>query len=83
LDEPTQNETTFVVTAKTLRYPAAATAVLLAATGALGHDRDGIVDDLIWFRFLLSALTLIVLIVGIPRARDSAPNPAKRIWGAG
>jgi hypothetical protein len=49
----------------------------------LGHDHDGIVDDLIWFGFLLSALTVIVLIVGILRARASAPNPAKRIWGAG
>ena len=56
-----------MLTVKTLKYLAAATAVLFAASAAIGDDRDVlvIVDDLIWFGFLLCALTLIVLSVGV------------------
>jgi hypothetical protein len=56
-----------MLTSKTLKYLAAATAVLFAASAAIGDDRDVlvIVDDLIWFGFLLCALTLIVLSVGV------------------
>lgn len=56
-----------MLTSKTLKYLAATTAVLFAASAAIGDDRDVlvIVDDLIWFGFLLCALTLIVLSVGV------------------
>jgi len=56
-----------MLTVKTLKYLAAATAVLFAASAAIGDDRDVlvIVDDLIWFGFLLCALTLIVLSIGV------------------
>ena len=56
-----------MVTKKTLKYLAAATAVLLVASAAIGDDRDvlWIVDDVVWFGFLLCALVLIVLSVGV------------------
>ena len=56
-----------MLTAKTLKYLAAVTAVLFAASAAIGDDRDilYIVDDLVWYGFLVCALTLIVLTVGV------------------
>jgi hypothetical protein len=54
-------------TAKTLKYLAAVTAVLFAIVALIGDDRDvlWIVDDLLWFGFLLCAVLLIVLTVGV------------------
>jgi hypothetical protein len=56
-----------MLTAKTLKYLAAATAVLFALAAMLGDDRDVlyIVDDIIWFGFLLCAIALIVLSAGV------------------
>jgi hypothetical protein len=56
-----------MLTANTLKYLAAVTAVLFAAGAAIGEDHDVlyIVDDIIWFGFLLCAITLIVLSAGI------------------
>jgi hypothetical protein len=56
-----------MLTGNTLKYLAAVTAVLFVASAAIGDNRDVlyIVDDLIWFGFLLCALTLIVLTVGV------------------
>lgn len=56
-----------MLTAKTLKYLAALTAVLFAAGAAIGDDRDvlWIVDDLVWFGFLLCAVALIVLSAGV------------------
>jgi hypothetical protein len=56
-----------MLTAKTLKYLAAATAVLFALAAVLGDDRDVlyIVDDIIWFGFLLCAIALIVLSAGV------------------
>ena len=56
-----------MVTKKTLKYLAATTAVLLVASAAIGDDRDvlWIVDDVVWYGFLLCALALIVLSVGV------------------
>jgi hypothetical protein len=44
-----------------------ATAVLFAAGAAIAEDRDvlWIVDDLVWFGFLLCAIALIVLSAGV------------------
>ena len=66
-----------MLTAKTLKYLAAVTAVLFAASAAIGNDRDilYIVDDLVWYGFLLCALTLIVLSVGVlMRSRKGSPQ---------
>ena len=54
-------------TAKTLKYLAALTAVLFAAAGLIGEDNDvlWIVDDVIWFGFLLCVLVLLVLSAGV------------------
>ncbi len=70
-----------MVTKKTLKYLAAATAVLLVASAAIGDDRDvlWIVDDVVWFGFLLCALVLIVLSVGVlvrSRKRAGGGNAA-------
>jgi hypothetical protein len=56
-----------MLTAKTLKYLAAVTAVLFAASAAIGEDGDvlWIVDDLVWFGFLLCAIALIVLSAGV------------------
>lgn len=56
-----------MLTAKTLKYLAAVTAVLFAAGAAIGEDRDFlyIVDDLIFFGFLLCAIALIALSAGV------------------
>lgn len=56
-----------MVTAKTLKYLAAATAVLFVASALLGSDRDvlWIVDDIIWFGLLLCGLLLLVLTVAV------------------
>jgi hypothetical protein len=56
-----------MLTAKTLKYLAAATAVLFAAGALIGEDRDFlyIVDDLLFFGFLLCAVALIVLSAGV------------------
>jgi hypothetical protein len=56
-----------MLTAKTLKYLAVVTAVLFAAVAAIGDDRDvlWIVDDIMWFGFLLCAVALIVLSAGV------------------
>ena len=56
-----------MLTAKTLKYLAAATAVLFALAAVIGEEREvlWIVDDVVWFGFLLCALTLIVLSAGV------------------
>jgi hypothetical protein len=56
-----------MLTAKTLKYLAAATAVLFAASAAIGDGRDvlWIVDDVIFVLFVLCAIALIVLSVGV------------------
>lgn len=56
-----------MLTAKTLKYLAAATAVLFAVGALIGEDRDFlfIVDDLVFFGFLLCAVALIVLSAGV------------------
>jgi hypothetical protein len=56
-----------MLTAKTLKYLAAVTAVLFAASAAIGEDGDvlWIVDDLVWFGFLLCAVMLIALSAGV------------------
>jgi hypothetical protein len=56
-----------MLTAKTLKYLAAATAVLFAIGAAIGEDRDvlWIVDDLLLVGFLLCAIALIVVSAGV------------------
>jgi hypothetical protein len=56
-----------MLTAKTLKYLAVVTAVLFAAVAAIGDDRDvlWVVDDILWFGFLLCAVALIVLSAGV------------------
>jgi hypothetical protein len=56
-----------MLTAKTLKYLAAATAVLFAVGAAIGDDRDflWIVDDIAFFGFILCAIALIVLSAGV------------------
>ena len=56
-----------MVTATTLKYLAAVTAVLFAVGAVIGEDRDilWIVDELIFFGFLLCAILLIVLSAGV------------------
>jgi hypothetical protein len=68
-----------MLTAKTLKYLAAVTAVLFAASAAIGDDRDilYIIDDLVWYGFLVCALTLIVLTVGVLlRSRKGSAQPS-------
>ena len=54
-------------TAKTLKYLAAVTAVLFAVGALIGEDNDvlWIVDDIVWFGFLLCAVLLIALTVAV------------------
>ena len=56
-----------MLTAKTLKYLAVLTAVLFAGAAAIGSDRDvlWILDDILFFGFLLSAMALIVLSAGV------------------
>ena len=56
-----------MVTAKTLKFLAAVTAVLFALVALIGDDRDilWVVDDILWFGFLLCAVLLIVLTVAV------------------
>jgi hypothetical protein len=56
-----------MVTAKTLKYLAALTAVLFAISALIGSDRDvlWIVDDIVFFALLLSAVLLVVLTVAV------------------
>jgi hypothetical protein len=56
-----------MLTAKTLKYLAIVTAVLFAAGAAIGEDGDVlfIVDELVFFGFLLCAVLLIVLSAGV------------------
>ena len=56
-----------MLTAKTLRYLAALTAVLFAGAALIGEGNDvlWIVDDLVFYGFLLSALALLVLSAGV------------------
>ena len=54
-------------TAKTLKILAAVTVVLFAASAAIGSHNDvlWVLDDIIFFAFILSALLLIVLTIGV------------------
>jgi hypothetical protein len=56
-----------MLTAKTLKYLAAATAVLFAIGAVIGEDRDVlyVVDELVFFGFILCAIALIVLSAGV------------------
>jgi hypothetical protein len=56
-----------MLTAKTLKYLAAATAVLFAIGAAIGQDNDflWIVDDIVFLGFILCAIALIVLSAGV------------------
>jgi hypothetical protein len=56
-----------MLTAKTLKYLAAVTAVLFAIVALIGDDQDvlWIVDDVLWFGFLICALLLVVLTIGV------------------
>ena len=56
-----------MLTAKTLKYLAVVTAVLFAAGAAIGEDGDvlWIVDEIIYFGFLICAVLLIVLSAGV------------------
>jgi hypothetical protein len=70
-----------MLTAKTLKYLAAVTAVLFAVAAAIGEGNDvlWILDDIIFFAFLLSALALIVLSAGVlVRSLRSAQRNSSR-----
>ena len=56
-----------MLTAKTLKYLAALTAVLFVGGAAIGSDRDvlWILDDIVFFGFLLCAMALIVVSAGV------------------
>ena len=56
-----------MLTAKTLKYLAAVTAVLFAASALIGSDNDvlWILDDVIWFGLLLCVVLLIVLTAAV------------------
>jgi hypothetical protein len=56
-----------VINRNTLIGLAAATFVLLLGSAAIGSDNDflWIVDDIVWIGFLVCALALIVLSVGV------------------
>ena len=56
-----------MLTAKTLKYLAVLTAVLFAVGALIGENNDvlWIVDDIVWFGFLLSALALLILSAGV------------------
>ena len=56
-----------MLTAKTLKYLAAVTAVLFVAAAAIGEDGDVlyVVDEIVFFGFLLCAVVLIALSVGV------------------
>jgi hypothetical protein len=65
-------------TAKTLKILAVITLVLFAAGAAIGSDNDvlWVLDDIIFFSLILSALLLIVLTIGVlaksvGRSRDN------------
>jgi hypothetical protein len=67
-----------VFIAKSLKILAAVTVVLFAAGAAIGSDNDvlWILDDIMFFGFILSALLLIVLTIGVlaksvGRSRDN------------
>jgi hypothetical protein len=52
-----------MLTAKTLKYLAALTAVLFAVAALIGSDRDflWVVDDIVFVAFIICAILLIVL----------------------
>ena len=54
-----------MLTAKTLKYLAAVTAVLFALAAVIGEDNDvlWIVDDIVFFGFLGCAVALVALSV--------------------
>ena len=56
-----------MLTAKTLKYLAAVTAVLFAGGALIGEDNDvlWILDDVIFFGFILCAIALIALSAGV------------------
>jgi hypothetical protein len=56
-----------MLTAKTLKYLAVATAVLFAVGAIIGSDNDvlWILDDVIFFGFILCAIALVVLSAGV------------------
>jgi hypothetical protein len=70
-----------MVTAKTLKYLAAVTAVLFAVVALIGDDRDvlWILDDILWFGFLLCAVLLVVLTIAVlvRGARSSSSRHAE------
>ncbi len=54
-------------TAKTLKILAAVALALFAASAAIGEHNDvlWILDDVVWFGFILCLLALVVLTVGV------------------
>lgn len=64
-----------MLTAKTLKYLAAVTAVLFAAGAAIGEDRDFlyVVDDIVFFGFILCAIALSagVLVRSVKSSREA------------
>ncbi|MEA2367158.1 MAG: hypothetical protein QOE69_720 [Thermoleophilaceae bacterium] len=56
-----------MLTSKTLKYLAAATAVLFAAAALIGEGRDvlWVVDDIVFFGFIVCAIALVVLSAGV------------------
>ena len=69
-----------MLTAKTLKYLALTTAVLFAAGALIGSDRDvlWILDDVIMFAFILSAIALIVVSAGVLMRHFGAGQRAER-----
>jgi len=70
-----------MLTAKTLKYLAVLTAVLFAAGALIGENNDvlWIVDDIVWFGFLLSALALLILSAGVlVRSMKGSQSPDRR-----
>jgi hypothetical protein len=69
-----------MLTAKTLKYLAAFTAILFVAGAAIGEDNDflWILDDLIFFGFLICAIALVVLSAGVLVRHFSSPQRAEQ-----
>lgn len=56
-----------MLTAKTLKYLAAVTAVLFAVAAVIGEDNDvlWIVDDIVFIGFILCALALVLSTIAV------------------
>jgi hypothetical protein len=69
-----------MLTARTLKYLAVTTAVLFAAAGLIGDDNDvlWILDDVIFFGFILSTIALIALSAGVLVRHFSSSQRAGR-----